>query len=263
MTDRRTLIEQLKRAGIESNDTVMIHSSLKGMGELEGGAEGMIDAMREYLVDGLLLIPTHTWKNVNRSNLIYDARSTVPCIGALPTVAAFYSGSVRSCHPTHSLAAFGKRAEAYIRGEELCRTPTPANGCWGRLYDEHAKILLVGVGHNRNTYIHSIEERADVPNRLSEDEVPFITIDRNGIKHEQPTKINYAKGIPDVSVYFVKFSELLEKNGATHTSKLGLADTIVCDTVPMTELLMDLYEKAKKKQIDLCVNDCSIEELLA
>ena len=37
-----------------------------------------------------------------------------------------------------------------------------------RLKDVGGKILLVGVGHERNTYIHSVEEVLNVPNRLSD-----------------------------------------------------------------------------------------------
>ena len=37
-----------------------------------------------------------------------------------------------------------------------------------RLKDVGGKILLVWVGHERNTYIHSVEEVLNVPNRLSD-----------------------------------------------------------------------------------------------
>ncbi len=262
MTDRKMIWEQLERAEIGRGDTVMVHSSLKRIGETEGRAEGLIDAMRDYLSEGLLLFPTLTWKYVNRNSPVYDARTTVPCVGALSSVAAFYAGGVRSTHPTDSMVAFGKRAEAYVAGEEKMRTPTPADGCWGRLYEERAKLLLAGVGLDRNTYIHSVEERANVPDRLSEDEVPFVSFDRFGGRHEQPCRINFSKATPDVSVYFPKFASVLEQNGAIHKAKLGMADTIVCDAVRMTDILVALYEKAKQKQVDLCVDERSLEELL-
>lgn len=47
-------------------------------------------------------------------------------------------------------------------------TPCTPGGCYDRLKDVGGKILLVGVGHERNTYIHSVEEVLNVPNRLSD-----------------------------------------------------------------------------------------------
>lgn len=262
MTTYKALLEQIEKAEIAPNDTVMIHSSLRAMGEVEGRGEGLIAAFCEYLTDGLLLIPTHTWANVHKESPVFDVRTTVPCIGALPTVAAFHKDAFRSLHPTHSLAAFGKRASEYIENECECHTPTPKEGCWGRLYDEKAKILLVGVGHNRNTYIHSIDERVDIPNRLTNEETDFTVVDKNGISRKQPSKTHYTKGTPDVSANFVKFTELLAKCGATHLSKIGLADTIVCDTARLTEVLVPLFEESKRKNIDLCADSRPLSELL-
>lgn len=115
--------EFLIKNGIKKDDTVLIHTSMKAIGEVEGGCDGLIDGFVSYLTDGLFLVPTHTWANVNVKQPIYDVRSTVPCIGALPTVAAFRKDGIRSLHPTHSLAAFGSRAAEFIRGEEFATTP--------------------------------------------------------------------------------------------------------------------------------------------
>ena len=42
--------------GIQPNDTVLIHISLKSVGEVADGADGLIDAFCEYLTDGLFLV---------------------------------------------------------------------------------------------------------------------------------------------------------------------------------------------------------------
>ncbi|MBE6607416.1 MAG: AAC(3) family N-acetyltransferase [Ruminococcaceae bacterium] len=262
MTNYKTLLEQIEKSGIAPSDTVMIHSSLHALGEVDGRADGLIAAFREYLSDGLLLIPTHTWANVHKDSPVFDVRTTLPCIGTLPTVAAFHKDAARSLHPTHSLAAFGKRAEEYIANESDSHTPTPPKGCWGRLYDEKAKILLIGVGHNRNTYIHSIDERVDIPNRLTAQEIPFVVVDKNGVSRSHPSRSHYTPGTPDVSANFVKFTELLADAGATHISKIGLADTIVCDAAKLAEVLMPIFEESKRKNIDLCADGRSLSELL-
>ena len=107
---KEMLKEQIKAMGILPSDTVLIHTSMRAVGEVEGGADGLIDAFQDYLQDGLFLVPTHTWANVNRDNPQYDVRSAVPCIGTLPRVAAFRPDGIRSLHPTHSIWATGKNA---------------------------------------------------------------------------------------------------------------------------------------------------------
>lgn len=63
---------------------------------------------------------------------------------------------VRSLHPTHSIAAFGPMASDYIKGEENVTTPCQPGGCWDRFRKVNAKILLIGVTHIRNTFIHAM-----------------------------------------------------------------------------------------------------------
>ena len=51
----------LKDAGIKHDDKVTIHSSLRAIGRIENGADGLIDAFCEFLNEGLFIVPTHTW----------------------------------------------------------------------------------------------------------------------------------------------------------------------------------------------------------
>ena len=79
---------QLKDLGLIPSDTVVIHTSLRSIGPVDGGADGLIDAFCEYLHDGLFLVPTHTWASVNAAQPVYAVRRTEPCIGAVPRSAA-------------------------------------------------------------------------------------------------------------------------------------------------------------------------------
>ena len=111
----------------------MVHASAKSVGPLENRGDTLLDALLEYFASGLLLFPTHTWDHVSSSTRQYDPASSVPCVGLLPKLALQRPRVKRSLHPTHSVAAFGERAEEYIRGEEYAGSPAPVSGCWGRL----------------------------------------------------------------------------------------------------------------------------------
>lgn len=138
---KQDIFDFLKNAGIKHNDKVTIHCSLRSIGKIENGADGLIDAFCEYLNDGLFIVPTHTWDKVWRESPYYDVRKTVPDIGTLAEVAAFREDGVRSLHPTHSVAVFGKGADEFIRGEEKCASPAPLGSCISRLYEETEKFF--------------------------------------------------------------------------------------------------------------------------
>lgn len=153
MYTKDELKRQIQEMGILPTDTVLIHTSMRAVGEVENGADGVIDAFVEYLSDGLFLVPTHTWDRVYDEQPVYDVRSTVPCVGALPKAAAFRSDGVRSLHPTHSMWACGKGADEYVKNEGNALSPCPPGSAWDRLAEVGAKILLIGVGNDKNTFI--------------------------------------------------------------------------------------------------------------
>lgn len=254
MTSREDIRVFLEKAGIEHNDTVLIHSSLRSIGQLDGGADMLIDAFTGYLDDGLFIIPSHTWDNVTKQNPFFNVRKTMPCIGALPCAAVKRADGVRSLHPTHSVVAFGKRAESYVVGEENSATPAPSGGCWARLYDERAKILLIGVGHDKNTYIHAVDEMLGIPNRLSSETFTVIITDAHNNEFiSPPFHTHYTKGLNCCcSEFYPNFKDAFEQSGAVTYSALGNAVVYICDAVRIKDTLSYLWGKADH---DLCIRN--------
>ena len=157
------LKHDLAAMGLTGNETILIHSSMKSIGPVEGGADTVLDALMEFFAEGLLLLPTHTWRFINEENRVFDVRRSPCCVGILPELFRQRPGVVRSLHPTHSMAAYGKGAAAYLEGELDANTPCTPGGCYDRLRAAHGKVLLLGVTHARNTFIHSVEEVLNVP----------------------------------------------------------------------------------------------------
>lgn len=259
MITKQDVFDLLASAGIRHDDVLTIHASLRAAGPIENGADGLIDALKEYLCDGLLLIPTHTWAVVNRDNPHFDVRSTVPNIGTLARVAAFRPDAVRSLHPTHSLAVFGKGAREYVQGEEKSATPAPMGGCLSRLYELGGKVLLLGVGHERNTYLHAVDERMDLPNRLRPEGFTVTITDWDGNTMQSPVfHPHYVEGIPvGCSEYYPNYKRALETTGAVTYGKLGNAVVYCCDARRMTDTVMHLWRQADR---DLCLGEVEIPE---
>ena len=55
MYTKAELKQQLQNAGLTGKETILIHSSMKAIGEVESGADTVLDAWMEYFADGLLL----------------------------------------------------------------------------------------------------------------------------------------------------------------------------------------------------------------
>lgn len=257
MVTKQDVFNFLEEAGIKRDDKVTIHCSLRSIGAIENGADGLVDAFVEYLSEGLFIVPTHTWDNVNRKNPYFDVKTTVPCIGTLAKVAAFRKDGVRSLHPTHSVAVFGKNAAEYVKGEEKSVTPTPVGGALSRLYEENGKILLVGVGHERNTYLHAVDERYDIPDRLNPDTFEITIEDYDGNLHKSPPYHTHHSENCKVCVseYYPNYKKAFEHTKAVTYHKLGNATVYCCDAVKMTDTVRILWQKTDH---DLCIEECPV-----
>ena len=252
MLTKNDIIRFLEENGIRHDDKVVIHASLRSIGPIENGADGLIDAMCEYLSEGLLIIPAHTWDEVGRDNPNYDVKTSVPCIGKLSEVAVMRKDGIRSLHPTHSVVAFGKGAAEFVKGEEKCGSPAPVNSCLSRLYEENGKILLIGVGHERNTYLHSVDERLGIPDRLNPNPFVINIKDYDGnIIQSPPFRTHYTVASDTcVSEYYPNYKEAFEHDGAVTYGHLGKALVYVCDAKKMTDTVKKLWEKTDH---DLCI----------
>ena len=259
MFTKEQLKEQIKAMGIEPTDTVLIHTSMRAVGNVENGADGVIDAFRECLEDGLFLVPTHTWANVNRENPVYDVRATIPCIGALPRVAAFRPDGIRSLHPTHSIWAAGKNGVSFVANEENAPTPGMPGFAWDRLAQVNAKILLIGVKLDRNTFIHSVEEAADVPDRLEQEPWDLTIIDWEGQELRRSFRTHRCSRTNDVSRQYVNFEKPLRELGAMQFGKLGNAEVRIVDAKRCKEIIMKIFSRATE---DLCVEFMDLPEEL-
>ena len=259
MYTKEQLKAQIRSMGILPTDTVLIHTSMRAIGQVEGGADTVIDAFCESLHEGLFLVPTHTWASVQPHSPIYDVRTSIPCIGALPRVAAFRSDGVRSLHPTHSVWAHGKNAEEFVRGEELATTPCPPGFLWDRLADVGAKILLLGVKLDKNTFIHAIDELADLPDRLSQHPYDLTIRDAQGRETKHSFRGHWCSRTDDVSRQFVNFETPLRVRGAMQYGTFGDAQVRIVDARLCRDVIMTIYARATE---DLCVEFCEIPKEL-
>ena len=242
MHTKNSLIRDIEQSGIRKNGTLLIHSSMKAVGVVEGGGDTVLDAFIDYMKEGLLLFPTHSWSDKNLRDGIYDPKTEASCVGILPNLFMKRTGAVRSMHPTHSVTAMGSRAKTYVQRDSDVYTPCPRNGCFGGLYDENAQLLFLGATLKTNTFIHSIEEWLNIPDRINPQSRKIKLLFEDGDVKEIDFYGHYStRG--DVSKNYDKLLIPMLHMGIAKEVKIGDALSHVVEVKPMTDWVVGLLKE--------------------
>lgn len=241
MHTKECLMNDLSAIGIRADDTLLVHSSMKALGEVDGRADTVLDAFIEYMRPGLLIFPTHTWEKIGDVYFAYNPLTEPSCVGILSNLFLARPGVIRSWHPTHSLAALGRDAEDFTRGDEQWDTPCSRGGCYGKLYDRKAKILFLGCSLKRNTYLHGVEEWNDIPNRLSDTHMPLVIMTPDGREIPRPL-LGHRSPFGDVSQNFDKMEAPFIHAGFARKGNIGDAKSTLCDAIGMADLTYELLK---------------------
>lgn len=241
MTTPLSLLEDLKSLGIQPADKLMVHSSLRTLGPVQGGADTVLDTLMDAVSQGMLILPTHTWREWNNADGIFDPATEPSCVGALTERFRQRAGVNRSWHPTHSVAAWGEGAADYVIGEEFTTTPCPRGGCWGRLYDLDAKILFLGAPVRANTYLHSVEEWFHIPNRLANEATTFRirTPDGSLLPCKQ---YRHFSTLGDVSQHYGKIEPQLCEAGIAHVGRIGDARCVLISARALADWISPILQ---------------------
>jgi aminoglycoside 3-N-acetyltransferase len=155
------------------NAPVIVHSSLKSFGEVEGGAQTVVNAL--VGVFPVMLVPTFTYKTMlipltgpehnamtygsgdsrNRMAEFFTPRMPVdPLMGIIAETLRSHPNAKRSIHPIQSFA--GINAGSLLQAQ----TMTDPLGPLAALEKDGGWAVLMGVNHTVNTSIHYAEKLA-------------------------------------------------------------------------------------------------------
>ena len=162
---KQELADDLRRIGIKAGDKLMVHSSLKSLGRVQGGPQAVVRALQEVLTpDGTLMMPSfnhgHPWEAGGEG--FYDPLRTPTSNGAIPDAFWRTSGVRRSLDPTHPVACWGKDALQYTQFHHRTLTMGEQSPL-GLLARDGGMALMLGVGYKPNTYHHVVEMMLAAP----------------------------------------------------------------------------------------------------
>ena len=153
------LAHDLLKLGVRPGGVLMMHSSLKALGPVEGGAGTVIEGLLEALDEaGTLLMPALTYERVTAEQPVFDVMRTPGNVGLIPETFRLREGTKRSVHPTHSVCASGPRAAELLETHLLDNTPCGPHSPFHLLPKYNGQILMLGCGLEPNTSMHAIEE---------------------------------------------------------------------------------------------------------
>jgi aminoglycoside 3-N-acetyltransferase len=179
LVTQKSIERDLRALGVAEGDVLIVHSSLSSLGWVAGGAAAVVDALLAVIGDGgTLSMPAHSgdwsdpsgwenppvpetwWDEIRAERPGFDPYATpLREMGRVAENLLMRRATVRSGHPLHSHMANGPHAALIVEHHPVDssfgdRSPL------GRLFDLDATVVLLGVGHDRNTSLHLAEARA-------------------------------------------------------------------------------------------------------
>ena len=199
------LLADLRACGVREGQILIVHGSLRRVGYVIGGAETLVRALLAAVGEaGTLVAPTQTWKNLDPERgghgdlpatwypalrehwPAYDPAVTPSLnMGVLAETLRLWPGATRSAHPARSFAALGAKADTVV-AEHRLESPTGEGSPLAKLYDLGAHVLLLGVGHDKNTSLHLAEDRASYTPKsvITESSALMVEGERKRVSYE-------------------------------------------------------------------------------
>ena len=233
---------------------IHVHSSLKAVGEVKGRGEALLSYLIDFFTQdgGMISFPTHTW-----DTNVLDLRRMDTCMGVLSKLALQRADGVRSLNPTHSMVIFGDRAKEYAKWDEHISSSVSPDGCYGKLYDEDGYVLLVGVGQEKNTYVHAVEEELNIPDRITAEFHETRIIVKDGTEIIKPLHLIFEEYV-DISHNFGKLEKAFRYHNCITDGKIGNAKVQLCSARRMREVLELIHKRSD--YVEIILNDEPLPE---
>ena len=260
MYSTEELANDFRQVGIQTGDTVMLHASVRAVGEVAGGPDQIHLALKSALgPEGTLMMyascPRY-FDEVGRGNLTLEQERQI-----LEKLPAFDPLTARSSRWNGTLVEFlrtypGSRVNHHVarfvfwgRHSEYLMSHQPWNYAYGRdsalerFMELDGRIVLLGCDHDTVTFLHYVEHVADFPGkRIARYQVP---VTENGCRvwramEEFDTGDGAHENWPDR--FFAKIVDSLLAGTGNRGGRVGNAMTYVVSARALFDFALPLMK---------------------
>ncbi|HUH96492.1 MAG TPA: AAC(3) family N-acetyltransferase [Anaerolineales bacterium] len=221
MLNLESLTSAFRDLGVQADDTLLVHSSYKSLGPVDGGPPTVIAALLAALGSaGTLIMPTFNF-DFNKG-APWDVRSTPSQMGVLTELVRKDPRARRVFHPFYSFAVIGRHAG--MLGSLRYKSSYERNSVFGKLRDLDGKIMVIGLSYNNSmTFFHHIEQMEGVDYRFLKQFTGEVT-DEDGHTYTDTFEMLVRDIDQGVKTMVDPMGELLEKAGVIQSRRIGEAD---------------------------------------
>jgi aminoglycoside 3-N-acetyltransferase len=253
MHSRHRLTADLRSLGVAPGDVVMVHASVRAVGEIAGGPDEIHLALKDALTaDGTLLMyagcPRY-YDEVGRGNLSPEEEAEVleklppfdpqtaradRSNGTLVEFLRSYPAS-RVNHHVARFVAWGKQAE-YLFSRQPWDYAFGRDSALDRFVGLNGKILLLGCDHDTVTFLHYAEHVVDIPDkRIARFKVP---VTENGARvWRDVAEFNTAGDGVHANWPDQFFARIIDSHLAASSNRGGKVGDAECYLISARELL--------------------------
>ena len=192
MYSKAELANDFRKLGIKAADTVMLHASVRAVGEVAGGPDQIHLALKSVLTsEGTLMMyascPRY-YDELGRGNLTTEQereiREKLPAFDPLTARAARDNGTLVEFLRTYPDSRANDHVARFVfwgKQSQYLMSSQPWNYAFGldsplaRFLRLDGKIVLLGSDHDSVTFLHYVEHVADIPGkRIARYQVPVM-----------------------------------------------------------------------------------------
>ncbi|MGD8603466.1 MAG: AAC(3) family N-acetyltransferase [Anaerolineales bacterium] len=156
MYNQQQLVEGFSTIPLTSSRVIMVHSSYKALGGVEGGAETVVDALLETVgPEGTVIFPTFNFNAWSETHY-FDIIETISHMGIIGERARLRPEARRTPHPMYSFAALGKHRHDFAACEDV--EAYGPNSAFALFHKLNGTIISIGLHWNSTFSLHHYVE---------------------------------------------------------------------------------------------------------
>lgn len=191
MHSRKQLANDLRELGVEAGDTMMLHASVRAVGEIAGGPDQIHLALKDVLTaQGTLIMyascPRY-YDEVGHGSLTKEQEQEIleklPAFDPLTARSARDNGTLVEFFRTYPDSQVNRHVARFVvwgKQTDCLISEQPWNYAFGlhspldQFLGLDGKILLLGSDHDAVTFLHYVEHVAEIPDkRIRRFQVPL------------------------------------------------------------------------------------------